>query len=106
MTKEPDVGILILLGMRSKALGPRTVCQDSETSADLMLNNDPSTAYGAMSNAVQTIVRVHYENYPGQVLTYRNLVLAVRRYLAQAKFAQNPCLECSDKFVDSQFILQ
>eukprot|EP00798_Chlamydomonas_sp_ICE-L_P029616 gene29616-2534_t len=90
---DPDVGILI------------TGCQDKETSADACPSGDPSQAYGALSNALQVVVKSHFESNPGAPPSYRNLVLAVRKTLAETKFAQNPCLECSDKHADSAFIL-
>mmetsp|Transcript_32881 Transcript_32881/g.83457 ORF Transcript_32881/g.83457 Transcript_32881/m.83457 type:complete len:405 (-) Transcript_32881:2077-3291(-) len=80
-------------------------CQDKETSADACPSGDPSEAHGALSNALQLAVKQHYANMPNQPLTYRNLVVSVREMLGKTGFTQNPCLECSDKWADAQFIL-
>ncbi|EFJ51964.1 metacaspase type II [Volvox carteri f. nagariensis] len=88
-----DVGILI------------TGCQSHETSADACPSGNPDKAHGALSNAIQTVVRTHHQQNPGQPLTYRNLVISVRELLAKTGFAQNPCLECSDTNADTPFIM-
>ncbi len=36
----------------------------------------------------------------------RNLVIGVRDLLGKTGFAQNPCLECSDRNADTPFIVQ
>lgn len=38
-------------------------------------------------------------------LQRRNLVIAVREMLTKTGFAQNPCLECSNKNADTPFIV-
>ncbi|GIL72976.1 hypothetical protein Vretimale_4621 [Volvox reticuliferus] len=88
-----DTGILI------------TGCQAHETSADACPSGNPDKAHGALSNAIQTVVRTHHQQNPGQPLTYRNLVIGVREVLSKTGFAQNPCLECSDTNADTPFIL-
>ena len=35
----------------------------------------------------------------------RTLVTGVRQALAQARFSQNPCLECSEENADTPFLL-
>ncbi|GFR41029.1 hypothetical protein Agub_g1461 [Astrephomene gubernaculifera] len=88
-----DVGILI------------TGCQSHETSADACPSGNPSKAHGALSNAIQTVVRQHHQQMPDQPLTFRNLVIGVRELLAKTGFSQNPCLECSDSNADTSFIV-
>eukprot|EP00192_Tetraselmis_astigmatica_P013015 CAMPEP_0117667162 /NCGR_PEP_ID=MMETSP0804-20121206/10800_1 /TAXON_ID=1074897 /ORGANISM="Tetraselmis astigmatica, Strain CCMP880" /LENGTH=385 /DNA_ID=CAMNT_0005474831 /DNA_START=6 /DNA_END=1160 /DNA_ORIENTATION=- len=61
-----------------------TGCQSHETSADACPSADKSQAYGALSNAIQTVVKTHMANNPGQPLIYRDLVLIVRKTLLQA----------------------
>jgi hypothetical protein len=54
-----DVGILI------------TGCQSHETSADACPSGNPDKAHGALSNAIQTVVKTHHQQNPGEPLTYR-----------------------------------
>eukprot|EP01026_Neomeris_dumetosa_P056908 TRINITY_DN5216_c0_g2_i1.p1 TRINITY_DN5216_c0_g2~~TRINITY_DN5216_c0_g2_i1.p1 ORF type:complete len:392 (-),score=33.55 TRINITY_DN5216_c0_g2_i1:184-1359(-) len=82
-----------------------TGCQSFETSADACPGGDPSRAYGALSNAIQQVVKARKEQGQLQSLTYRQIVVDVRELLLQAGFKQNPCLECSSKNADSLFIL-
>ncbi|PNH12389.1 Metacaspase-4 [Tetrabaena socialis] len=89
-----DVGILI------------TGCQSNETSADACPSGNPAKAHGALSNAMQTIVKQHHAANPGVPLSYRNLVIAVRELLLKTGFAQNPCLECSNLHADEPFIVR
>ncbi|PRW33622.1 metacaspase type II [Chlorella sorokiniana] len=88
-----DVGILI------------TGCQSHETSADACPSGDPKQAYGALSNGIRTVITAHAQQNPGQTISYRTLVTGVRQALAQARFSQNPCLECSEENADTPFIL-
>lgn len=88
-----DVGILI------------TGCQAHETSADACPGGDPQKAYGALTNAIRTVVTAHHDQNPGAPLSSRSLVAGVRDTLSKAGFAQNPCLECSQRNADSSFIL-
>ena len=46
-------------------------CADHETSADAQDPIQPGKAYGAMTNALVTVVREHYERYPSAPLTNR-----------------------------------
>lgn len=73
-----DTGILI------------TGCQSHETSADACPSGNPAKAHGALSNAIQTVVRTHHQQNPGEPLTYRSATgllhtlsfLALVRHLA------------------------
>ncbi len=47
-------------------------CMDAETSADSTAPSDPTRACGAMTNALVTVVREHYYNYPSTPLTNRS----------------------------------
>ncbi|GMH36197.1 hypothetical protein BSKO_04065 [Bryopsis sp. KO-2023] len=82
-----------------------TGCQASETSADACIGNDVSKSFGALTNAVTTIVRSHHAKNPGQPLPYSTLVYSVRDMLDKSGFSQNPCLEGSAKNADSNFVL-
>lgn len=89
-----DVGILI------------TGCQSNETSADACPSGNPDKAHGALSNAIQTVLRQHFaQSGAGAPLPYKSLVVGVRDLLTKTGFAQNPCLECSDKNADSAFVI-
>ncbi len=48
-----------------------TGCQSNETSADACPSGNPDKAHGALSNAIQTVVKQHHAQNPGQPLTYR-----------------------------------
>ncbi|XP_058107493.1 metacaspase-9-like [Magnolia sinica] len=85
----PDDGILI------------SGCQTNETSADMDPNDDGSKAYGAFSNAVQTVL----EDHKG-VISNRELVTRVREVLHVQGFKQHPCLYCSDQNADATFLRQ
>eukprot|EP00243_Klebsormidium_subtile_P006491 TRINITY_DN275_c0_g1_i2.p1 TRINITY_DN275_c0_g1~~TRINITY_DN275_c0_g1_i2.p1 ORF type:complete len:390 (+),score=69.44 TRINITY_DN275_c0_g1_i2:148-1317(+) len=76
-----------------------TGCQSFETSADACPSGNKAKAFGALSNAIQTIVRES-----PQPLSNRALVTAVREYLTKGGFTQNPCLECSHDMADTPFI--
>lgn len=72
-----DTGILI------------TGCCDFETSADATPGGDKSKSFGALTNALTTIVKSNPD------INYYDLVTAIREELKKAGFTQNPCLECS-----------
>lgn len=63
-----DVGILI------------TGCQSNETSADACPSGNPDKAHGALSNAIQTVIKQQQQQSPGQPITYR--CVGRRRYVA------------------------
>ena len=46
-------------------------CADHETSADAEDPGQPGKAYGAMTHALVTVVREHYEKFPSTPLTNR-----------------------------------
>ena len=56
---DKEVGVLI------------SGCADQETSADAQDPIRPGKAYGAMTNALVTVVRQHYDQYPSTPLTNR-----------------------------------
>ncbi|KAJ7300164.1 hypothetical protein O6H91_09G043100 [Diphasiastrum complanatum] len=87
--RSADMGILV------------SGCQSDETSADANPTGNPKEAYGALSNAVQTILA-----QTDGPLTNRDLVLSVRKHLAQQGFKQHPCLFCSDENVETIFICE
>lgn len=76
---HPDVGVLI------------SGCCDSETSADSTSPADPSRACGAMTNAVVSVVRDHYYNYPSTPLTNRSACLTLNRTLARKSYCAVKC---------------
>ncbi|CAL9166785.1 unnamed protein product [Musa hybrid cultivar] len=83
----PDNGILI------------SGCQTDQTSADATPPGSPDGAYGALSNAIQTIL----EEMDGEV-SNQQLVSRARRMLAKQGFTQRPGLYCSDHHVAAPFI--
>lgn len=86
--RSKDPGILI------------SACEPQEMSADANPTNDPRHAYGALSNALQTVV--------GQsrgFLTNREVVMAARKLLSQQGYRyQHPCLYCTDRNADRLFL--
>ena len=81
----PDSGILI------------SGCQTDQTSADA--NPPGGGAYGALSNAIQTILaETHGE------ISNQELVQKARKMLAKQGFSQRPGLYCSDNHIDVPFI--
>ncbi|KAK2654473.1 hypothetical protein Ddye_014329 [Dipteronia dyeriana] len=83
----PDGGILI------------SGCQTNQTSADASPSGNASEAYGALSNAIQTILA----KTDGAV-TNEELVLEAREMLKKQGFTQRPGLYCSDHHVDAPFV--
>ena len=83
----PDSGILI------------SGCQTDQTSADASPPGNSGDAYGALSNAIQTII----EESDGSV-TNQDLVLKAREMLKRQGFTQRPGLYCSDHHADAPFI--
>ncbi|KAJ0966214.1 hypothetical protein J5N97_027352 [Dioscorea zingiberensis] len=81
----PDTGILI------------SGCQTDQTSADA--NPTSGGAYGALSNAIQTILAETDGDISNQ-----ELVLKARKMLAKQGFSQRPGLYCCDGHVDAGFI--
>lgn len=81
----PDSGILI------------SGCQTDQTSADA--NPPGGGAYGALSNAIQTILA----ESDGKI-SNQELVQKARKMLAKQGFKQRPGLYCSDNHVDAPFV--
>lgn len=74
-------------------------CQSDQTSADANPSGDPSDAYGALSNAIQTVL----SESEGEV-SNKELVTKVRKMLVQQGFSQQPGLYCNDELADAPFI--
>ena len=74
-------------------------CQSDQTSADANPTGDPSDAYGALSNAIQTVL----SESDGEV-SNKELVTKVRKMLVQQGFSQQPGLYCNDELADAPFI--
>ncbi|KAK6149573.1 hypothetical protein DH2020_017098 [Rehmannia glutinosa] len=83
----PDSGILI------------SGCQTDQTSADASPSCDASQAYGALSNAIQTIIA----ESDGQI-SNQELVLKARQLLKKQGYTQRPGLYCGDHHVDAPFV--
>ncbi|XVF33785.1 hypothetical protein REPUB_Repub18cG0001000 [Reevesia pubescens] len=83
----PDSGILI------------SGCQTNQTSADASPSGNSSEAYGALSNAIQTIIA----ESDGKV-TNQELVMKARQMLKKQGFTQRPGLYCCDQHVDAPFV--
>lgn len=83
----PDNGILI------------SGCQTDQTSADASPPGHPELAYGALTNAIQIIIK----ETKGKI-SNKDLVLKVRKLLKKQGFEQRPGLYCNDGYVDHQFI--
>ncbi|KAL3627159.1 Metacaspase-4 [Castilleja foliolosa] len=83
----PDSGILI------------SGCQTDQTSADASPSGDASQAYGALSNAIQTIIA----ESDGKV-SNQELVLKARQLLKKQGYTQRPGLYCCDHHVDAPFV--
>ncbi|KAJ4836925.1 Metacaspase-5 [Turnera subulata] len=83
----PDGGILI------------SGCQTDQTSADATPKGNAAEAYGALSNAIQTIIA----DTDGGI-TNQELVQRARSMLKKQGFTQRPGLYCSDNHVDAPFV--
>ncbi|XP_047321656.1 metacaspase-4-like [Impatiens glandulifera] len=83
----PDNGILI------------SGCQTDQTSADASPSGNASEAYGALSNAIQTILA----ETDGPV-SNRELVLKARTILKKQGFTQRPGLYCCDDHAEAPFV--
>ncbi|EFJ04429.1 hypothetical protein SELMODRAFT_270839 [Selaginella moellendorffii] len=77
-------------------------CQSDETSADAKPGGNKEGAYGALSNAVQSVLR----ESDGRGIGNKDLVLAVRELLAKQGFKQHPGLYCNDEHADQPFICE
>jgi hypothetical protein len=81
-----------------------TGCQSHETSADACPSGDPAKAFGALTNALTTTVAAIKSKNPNAPMHNKWVVGEVRKTLMQAKFEQNPCLECANAQVTGTFI--
>ena len=88
IVRGSDMGILV------------SGCQTSQTSIDIN-NGDSGDSYGALSNAIQTIIG---SAPPDKPITNRQLVTQVRELLASQGFTQQPGLYCSDANANAPFI--
>lgn len=76
-----------------------SACEPQESSADANPTGDPRHAYGALSNAIQTIIGESREP-----LTNGRLVMAARKLLTQQGYKQHPCLYCNDQNAEALFL--
>ncbi|OAE22421.1 hypothetical protein AXG93_2381s1170 [Marchantia polymorpha subsp. ruderalis] len=83
-TLPPSTGILV------------SGCQSDQTSADMPGDNG---SYGALSNAVQTLVRKHAGKFSN-----KQLVNGTRAMMVEEGLDQRPCLYCSKDKVNAPFI--
>ncbi|KAL1823056.1 hypothetical protein ACET3Z_009834 [Daucus carota] len=74
-------------------------CQTNQTSADASPCGNSSEAYGALSNAIQAIVKE-----TGGKVTNHELVTKARAMLKKEGYTQRPGLYCDDHYVNSSFI--
>lgn len=74
-------------------------CQTDQTSADATPSGDASKAYGALSNAIQTIIA----ESDGRI-SNQELVSKARALLQKQGYTQRPGLYCSDHHVDAPFV--
>eukprot|EP00253_Pinus_taeda_P031729 PITA_31729 len=85
---HPDMGILF------------SGCQTDETSVDACPIGDYNKAYGAFSNAIQTILEQHGKAPIGN----KELALGARKLLVEQGYSQHPCLYSSDMIADAPFL--
>ncbi|TKW26540.1 hypothetical protein SEVIR_3G196700v4 [Setaria viridis] len=71
-------------------------CQTDQTSADA--TTPKGVSYGALSNAIQTILAEH------GTVTNKELVLKARKMLSKQGYTQQPGLYCSDEHASVAFI--
>ncbi|XP_065852638.1 metacaspase-4-like [Euphorbia lathyris] len=83
----PDGGILI------------SGCQTDQTSADATPAGNAAAAYGALSNAIQTLIA----ESDGRI-SNRELVMGARKLLKKQGFTQRPGLYCCDDHVHASFV--
>ncbi|XP_074269327.1 metacaspase-5-like [Silene latifolia] len=74
-------------------------CQTDQTSADASPSGNASEAYGAFSNAIQSILRESRGEISNQ-----EIVLKARKLLKKQGFTQRPGLYCSDDYVEAPFV--
>ncbi|XP_057537714.1 metacaspase-5-like [Amaranthus tricolor] len=74
-------------------------CQTDQTSADATPSGNSREAYGAFSNAIQTILH----ESDGEI-SNQEIVLNARKLLKRQGFTQRPGLYCSDDYVEVPFV--
>ncbi|CAO2823165.1 unnamed protein product [Amaranthus hypochondriacus] len=74
-------------------------CQTHQTSADASPAGNADEAYGAFSNAIQTIL----EQSNGEI-SNQEIVSNARKLLKRQGFTQQPGLYCCDDYVDAPFV--
>ncbi|XP_057545044.1 metacaspase-4-like [Amaranthus tricolor] len=74
-------------------------CQTHQTSADASPAGNADEAYGAFSNAIQTIL----EESNGEI-SNQEIVSNARKLLKRQGFTQQPGLYCCDDYVDAPFV--
>ncbi|XP_074571984.1 metacaspase-4-like [Curcuma longa] len=74
-------------------------CQTDQTSADATPPGSVDGSYGALSNAIQTILQETEGTISNQ-----QLVMKARKLLSRQGFSQQPGLYCSDDHVDDSFV--
>ncbi|KAI3939535.1 hypothetical protein MKX01_038490 [Papaver californicum] len=75
-------------------------CQANETSADINPMASGGKAYGAFSNALQTVLKE-----PGtSIISNRELIIRTREILRAKGFKQHPCLYSSDENANAPFL--
>ncbi|MCL7050068.1 hypothetical protein MKW94_021472 [Papaver nudicaule] len=74
-------------------------CQANETSADINPLVSGGKAYGAFSNALQTVLKEH-----GTSISNRELIIRTREILRAKGFRQHPCLYSSDENANAPFL--
>ncbi|KAG0501471.1 hypothetical protein HPP92_001543 [Vanilla planifolia] len=93
----------VYAGAKNRALPKNGIlisgCQSDQTSADANPTGSSDGAYGALSNAIQTILAQSDGNVGN-----RELVLTARKVLSRQGFKQQPGLYCSDDVVDEPFV--
>eukprot|EP01018_Ginkgo_biloba_P039148 Gb_08837 [translate_table: standard] len=76
-------------------------CQSNETSADASTTGESKLAFGAFTNAIQTVL----EGHPDPI-TNRDLILGARKLLGEEGFSQHPCLYSSDQNAQAAFLCE
>lgn len=87
---KPDAGILL------------SGCQANESSADMNPSGAGGKAYGAFSNAIESV----FEENPGALSNKQVVVMARERLKQQGLAEQHPCLYCSDENAEAKFLCQ
>ncbi|KAK8919364.1 Metacaspase-4 [Platanthera zijinensis] len=84
-----------------------SACQSDQNAADAKPVLRPEGAFGALSNAVQSIlVERQRSSGDGKIaVSNREMVMMAREILAKQGFTQRPGLYCSDEVADEPFIV-